>query len=157
MVQGTSWARYQIQATAVTYAIAAAIPDPLTICAGLGIKLTPLQWPEPLQILNPLYHNGKSYLVSTFIANFCTQCLVDWLSLINCYFSVFFCSFNWEQFFCPLILLKLNFSLNLGETVMYCAFEVECYIVASLCRLCVSSFFGTNIIFCIYLYYVSKY
>ena len=33
----------------MTYAIAVAMPEPLTHYAGLGIKPTPLQWPEPLQ------------------------------------------------------------------------------------------------------------
>ena len=33
----------------MTCAIAVAMPEPLTHYAGLGIKPTPLQWPEPLQ------------------------------------------------------------------------------------------------------------
>ena len=41
---GSSWARDWIQATAV------ATPDPLTHAAGPGIKPTPLQQPEPLEL-----------------------------------------------------------------------------------------------------------
>ena len=40
----SSQARDWIWATAV------AMPDPLTHCTRLGIKSTPLQWPEPLQL-----------------------------------------------------------------------------------------------------------
>ena len=41
---GNSWVRDWIQATAVS------TTDLLTHCTMLGIKLTPFQWPEPLQL-----------------------------------------------------------------------------------------------------------
>ena len=47
---GSSQARDWIQATAATYTPAVAMWDPLTHCAGLGIKPTPSQWPEPWQL-----------------------------------------------------------------------------------------------------------
>lgn len=43
MEYGSSWARDGIQPAAVTYTTGAVTPDPLTHCARLGIKLTPLQ------------------------------------------------------------------------------------------------------------------
>ena len=47
---GSSLARDWIQATAVTYSIPAAAQDPLTHCAGPGIKSVPPQLPELLQL-----------------------------------------------------------------------------------------------------------
>ena len=44
-----SQARNRIQATVATCTTAAAMPDALTHCAGLGIKPTPLQPQELLQ------------------------------------------------------------------------------------------------------------
>ena len=52
-----SWARDWIQTTA------AAMLDPLTHCAGLGIEPAPLQPHELLQILNPLHHSRSSLSV----------------------------------------------------------------------------------------------
>ena len=43
-----------------THAAALATPDPLTLCAGLGNKPTPLQL-EPLQTPNPLCHSRNSW------------------------------------------------------------------------------------------------
>ena len=43
MAYGSSQARDRIQAAAETYTTAAAMPDPLTYCTGLEIKLTPPQ------------------------------------------------------------------------------------------------------------------
>ena len=57
---GSSWARYEILASALTYATAAAMPDPLTHCAGLGIKPVPLQQPKLLKLVpNTLCHSGN--------------------------------------------------------------------------------------------------
>ena len=49
MAYGSSWTRDSIQVTAATYTTAAAMLDFLRQCAGLGIELMPLQWPELLQ------------------------------------------------------------------------------------------------------------
>ena len=46
---GSSQARDQILATAVTYAATVATPDPLTYCAGSGIEPAPPQQPKPLK------------------------------------------------------------------------------------------------------------
>ena len=50
VVYGSSRARGGIRDTAVVYATAVIMPDPLTHCAWLGIELAPLQGPEPLQL-----------------------------------------------------------------------------------------------------------
>ena len=39
----------EFEPVASTYATAAAMPNPLAHCAGLGMKPSPLQQPEPLQ------------------------------------------------------------------------------------------------------------
>ena len=49
MADGSSWARDWIQVTAVTYATPRAKPDPLTHCAGPGIKPMPQQQLKPLK------------------------------------------------------------------------------------------------------------
>lgn len=40
---GGYWSRVCVQAVAVTYAAAVAVPDPLIHCSRLGIKPSPLQ------------------------------------------------------------------------------------------------------------------
>ena len=47
---GSSQARDWNEASAVTYATAAAMQDPLTPCTKLGIEPTPPQQVEPLQL-----------------------------------------------------------------------------------------------------------
>ena len=42
ILRGSSWANDWTLATAVTYAAAAAMPDPLTHCSGLGME--PVSW-----------------------------------------------------------------------------------------------------------------
>ena len=49
MAYGSSWARNWLQEAAMTYATAAATPNPLTHCTGPGIEPAPLQRPELLQ------------------------------------------------------------------------------------------------------------
>ena len=49
MAHGSFQARDQTWAMAMTYAIAAAMPDPLTHCARPGIKPGALQQPKLLQ------------------------------------------------------------------------------------------------------------
>ena len=50
MAYGSSQDRDWIFASAATYTAAAAVPDPLTHCTGMGIKPLPPQWPEQLQL-----------------------------------------------------------------------------------------------------------
>ena len=58
---GSSWARDWIQAAAAIRATVGTTPDPLTHCAGLGIKPAPLQWPQLLQLDSyPLHDSGNS-------------------------------------------------------------------------------------------------
>lgn len=49
-VHENSQAKDGIQATAVTYAVAMATPEPLIHCAWLGIEPAPRQGPKPLQL-----------------------------------------------------------------------------------------------------------
>ena len=53
---GSPQTRDRFQATAVTYATPAVMPDALTHCVGPGINLHLCSW-----ILNPLCHSGSSY------------------------------------------------------------------------------------------------
>ena len=63
---GNSWSRDWIQATAAIYAAAVATLYSLTHSARPGIESTPLQQPEPLQILNLLHHDRNSNHVFSF-------------------------------------------------------------------------------------------
>ena len=69
---GSSWTRDRIWATPASYITAVAMLDPLTYCAGLGIKTAPLQWPKQLrsdsQPTVPQLKNWKPIFKKIFLA-----------------------------------------------------------------------------------------
>ena len=73
----SSWVGDGIPGSVATYATVEEMLDPLTQCAGPGIKPEAQQQPEPLQrqrwILNPLYLGGNSSPLFKFKQSWCTM------------------------------------------------------------------------------------
>ena len=101
-------ARGWIWATAETYAMAAATPDPLTHCARPGpnphLCYDPSHWSW---ILNPLHHSGN------FLSFFFYWSIVD----LQCYAN-FWCATKWFSFM-YIIYIYINFILYNEMILLY--------------------------------------
>ena len=77
------WARDWIQATVATYTTAVAMPDPLTHCAGPGIK--PASWHAEMPLIL-LCHSGNSHIIFIAALIKTKKIFLEWIPNISFFF-----------------------------------------------------------------------